>query len=63
MMNEFNVGDKVICIASDYYGTSGTVIKQYYPTACEQQTLIKCSDGRLFHAPTNLFRKVSVDNE
>lgn len=58
MAYNFKVGDRVVCIALDYYGVCGTVIKQYCPTACEQQTLIKCTDGRQFHAPTRLFRKV-----
>lgn len=31
------IGDKVVDITS---GISGVVIKQYYPTACEQQTMI-----------------------
>ena len=58
MQQDFKVGDKVYCIALYYYGVCGRVIKQYCPTACEQQTLIQCSDGRQFHAPTRLFRKV-----
>ena len=45
-------GDKVICET----GVVGIVIKQYYPTACEQQTIIECEDGRKYHAPTRLFR-------
>ncbi len=36
----------------------GIVVKQYRPTACGQQTMIKCNDGRLFHAPTSDFRKI-----
>lgn len=58
MPNEFKIGDMVCCVVFDYYGVCGKVIKQYCPTACEQQTLIQCSDGRQFHAPTRLFRKV-----
>lgn len=34
---------------------SGVVIKQYCPTACEEQTMIRCIDGREFHAPTRFF--------
>lgn len=49
---DIEVGDDVICIAS---GIKGKVVKQYYPTACEQQTMIQCDDGRLYHAPTNTF--------
>lgn len=46
------IGDKVICET----GVIGIVIKQYYPTSCEQQTMIKCSDGRIYHAPTRIFK-------
>lgn len=53
MKNDFKIGDKVICIVS---GVIGVVIKQYFPTACEQQTMIECADGRLYHAPTRLFK-------
>lgn len=52
------IGSKVFCIDREYYSVRGVVVKQYYPTASEQQTMIECSDGRLFHAPTRLFRKV-----
>ena len=52
------LGDKVMCVAIDYFGVCGVVVNQYYPTACEQQLMIQCSDGRLFHAPTRLFVKV-----
>lgn len=48
------IGDKVIDITSGIYGV---VIKQYYPTACEQQTMIQCDDGRKYHAPTRCFVK------
>lgn len=56
MNNKINVGDKVICIAS---GVTGRVIKQYAPTASEEQTMIRCIDGRKYHAPTRLFKKIS----
>lgn len=46
------IGDRVICET----GVIGIVIKQYYPTSCEQQTMIKCSDGRIYHAPTRMFK-------
>ena len=46
------IGDRVVCTAS---GVSGVVIKQYYPTACAQQTMIETDDGRLYHAPTSTF--------
>lgn len=48
------IGDSVICVESGVYGI---VIKQYYPTACEQQTMIQCDDGRKYHAPTRTFVK------
>ncbi len=48
-------GDKVICCIS---GVVGIVVKQYYPTACAQQTMIRTSDGRLYHAPTDTYRKI-----
>ena len=59
-MNQIKVGDQVICILN---GIRGTVTKQYYPTACEQQTMILCADGRLYHAPTRLFRKAGAQND
>lgn len=48
------IGDEVVDTTS---GISGIVIKQYYPTACEQQTMIQCDDGRKYHAPTRCFEK------
>ena len=45
-MNDINIGDYVVCIDKQYYGVSGVVIKKYYPTACEEQTMIRCTDGR-----------------
>ncbi len=55
MGNEkIEIGDTVICILS---GVSGVVIKQYFPTACSQQTMIQCPDGRFYHAPTISFRR------
>lgn len=53
-MNDVKIGDKVICLES---GIVGTVVKEYFPTACEKQTMIKTEDGRLYHAPTRTFRK------
>lgn len=50
------IGDRVMCIT--YPAARGTVIKQYYPTASAQQTMIRCDDGRLFHAPTTEFVKI-----
>lgn len=56
MNNKIDIGDKVICTVS---GVTGIVIKQYVPTASEEQTMIKCVDGRNYHAPTRLFQKLS----
>jgi hypothetical protein len=55
MNDKIKVGDKVVCVIS---GVRGVVIKQYYPTACEEQTMIQCSDGRQYHAPTRIYRRV-----
>ncbi|MEG1932084.1 MAG: hypothetical protein RR075_03130, partial [Pygmaiobacter sp.] len=46
------IGDKVYIPSNEI---SGTVVKQYYPTACEQQTMIRTEDGRFYHAPTRMF--------
>ena len=44
-MEEIRVGDIVMCV--EYPGNPcGIVVKQYRPTACGQQTMIKCNDGR-----------------
>lgn len=51
--NVFKVGDRVVCST----GVAGIVVKQYYPTACEQQIMIRCDDGRLYHAPTRMFER------
>lgn len=51
------IGDVVICRDSLVVGK---VIKQYYPTACEQQTMILCPDGRRYHAPTRTFAKLKA---
>lgn len=55
-MEKININDKVICTVS---GVTGRVIKQYTPTACEEQTMIICEDGRKYHAPTRLFMKLN----
>lgn len=55
--NDIEIGDLVICVDSLYYGVSGIVVEQYCPTACEEQTIIRCIDGRKFHAPTRCFIK------
>lgn len=56
MNNKINIGDKVVCTAS---GVTGIVIKQYVPTASEEQIMIMCADGRKYHAPTRLFMKLN----
>ena len=51
---QFQIGDRVVCIPS---GVRGRVVKQYYPTASAQQTMIRTENGLLYHAPTYDFRK------
>ena len=60
MSNDIKIGDFVICVEMQYYGVSGVVIKQYCPTACEEQIMIRCIDGREFHAPTRCFYKPMI---
>lgn len=54
-MSKIKLGGRVICVES---GVSGVVIKQYYPTSCEQQTVVQCIDGRMYHAPTRTFKEI-----
>ena len=54
-MNTIKLGDRVICFLDN---VAGIVVKQYFPTACEQQTMIQCDDGRRYHAPTRMFMKI-----
>lgn len=57
MSEPIKYGDRVMCVT--FPGQPrGFVIKQYYPTACPQQTQIICDDGRVFHAPTSDFVKI-----
>lgn len=63
MSSNLKIGDEVICIDKRYFGVSGEIIKQYYPTACEQQTMIECRNGRIFHAPTRFFRRIKDNDE
>ena len=57
MNDSIKYGDRVMCVT--FPGQPrGFVIKQYYPTACPQQTQIICDDGRVFHAPTSDFMKI-----
>jgi len=46
---KFYKGDKVICSESEVVGT---VLRFYSPTSCEEQTMVKTDDKRLYHAPT-----------
>lgn len=50
---EIHIGDRVVCTT----GVKGVVVKQYFPTASAQQTMIRTDDGRLYHAPTTMFTK------
>lgn len=52
----YTIGDRVMQIE---YKVIGEVIKMYYPTACKQQTMILCDDGRKYHAPSDTFIKIS----
>ena len=52
-MDDIKIGEKVVCDT----GVKGIVIRQYFPTACEQQTMIVTLDGRRYHAPTRCFVK------
>lgn len=52
----YDIGDRVIQIEDK---VTGKVIKFYVPTACKQQTMILCDDGRRYHAPSDTFVKVS----
>lgn len=52
----YGIGDRVMQIQEKVIGK---VIDMYYPTACKQQTMILCDDGRKYHAPSDTFIKVS----
>lgn len=52
----YGIGDRVMQIQEKVIGK---VIDMYYPTACKQQTMILCDDGRKYHAPSETFVKVS----
>lgn len=52
----YTIGDRVMRIEDKVIGE---VIKMYYPTACKQQTMILCDDGRKYHASSDTFVKVS----
>lgn len=42
MKYDVKIGEKVICFES---GVVGIVVKKYYPTSCEEQTMIETDDG------------------
>ena len=52
----YSIGDRVMQTQEKVIGK---VINMYYPTACKQQTMILCDDGRKYHAPSETFIKVS----
>ncbi len=52
----YGIGDRVMQIEDK---VTGKAIKFYKPTACKQQTMILCDDGRKYHAPSDTFIKVS----
>lgn len=52
----YNIGDRVIQVEDK---VTGKAIKFYVPTACKQQSMILCDDGRKYHAPPDTFIKVS----
>lgn len=58
-MPEIKIGDIVINTES---GVVGEVIKQYFPTACAQQTMVKTLDGRKYHAPTSTWKHYEYSN-
>lgn len=51
----YDIGDRVMQIQEKVIGK---VIDMYYPTACKQQTMILCDDGRKYHAPSDTFIKI-----
>lgn len=48
----FDIGDVVFDLNT---GVCGIVEKFYTPTACAEQTVIKISNGKRYHAPTREF--------
>lgn len=57
MSRRFDIGDRIICTES---GVSGICEKFYYPTACEEQTMVETADGRHYHAPTRTWEKTDI---
>ena len=56
MEGNFELGDMVICESTN---VAGKAIRFYTPTACEQQTMVRTEDGRKYHAPTRMWRKIT----
>lgn len=52
----YDIGDEVIQVDDMIVGR---VIKLYKPTACKQQTMILCNNGRRYHAPSESFIKLN----
>lgn len=57
MSRSFDIGDRIICTES---GVSGICEKFYYPTVCEEQTMVETADGRFYHAPTRTWEKTDT---
>lgn len=53
---EFELGDMIICESANVVGKA---IRFYVPTACEEQTMVRTEDGRKYHAPTRMWRKIT----
>jgi len=53
---DFEIGDMIICEST---GVIGKAIRFYFPTACEEQTMVRTRDGRKYHAPTRMWRKIA----
>ena len=53
---DFEIGDMIIYEST---GVIGKAIRFYFPTACEEQTMVRTQDGRKYHAPTSTWRKIT----
>ena len=51
-MRKFEIGSKVY---HSEMNITGVILRFYTPTSCAEQTVIRTSDGRRFHAPTSEF--------
>lgn len=52
----FELGDTIICESTNVVGKT---IRFYKPTACEEQVMVRTEDGRKYHAPTRMWRKIT----